>query len=324
MKVKISDVQLGMHILEIEITNRCNLNCEYCYNRSKSIVDMPIKDVIELIQFANKSKVSKIVISGGEASLHPEFNILENYLLTSSLDSEIVIQSNGIISKRKIENLKGFNIVHLSFEPEGIGVRKIYVKEIISTAQKLIDNGIYAYFFATIHSKNVDKIDWMIEIAKNSGVEIGFNLCISKKDNKELSLSREVAERITRKLYGYSLDGKILRFTSPLVAVLRSQKTNFYEGIKGGCTAGIAACVILPNGDVVPCPFLRVKTGNIYEEDLIDVWLHSKVFSLLRQRTLFDDPCGSCEYLSYCAGCRARALENTGKLNGFDPYCFKT
>ena len=44
---------------------------------------------------------------------------------------------------------------------------------------------------------------------------------------------------------------------------------------------------------------------------------------IFRSRKLFDEPCGNCEYLSYCGGCRKAAYERTSRLQGADVTCFK-
>lgn len=317
---KINVATLGLHLLEAEITTKCNLSCGHCYNRTNKNLDMPLLDIINLIKFAETKGIQKFIVSGGEAALYPDFPALAKYLKLNKPQVKMVVQSNGLIGEIDIELIKAFDIVHLSFEPDNSDVRKISVKKTINLAKKLIDAGIYTYFFATVHPGNIDKIDLMVEIANKNNIDIGFNLCTpGHKEQMQLSPSQKV--KTIKKLYQLQLDKKTLRFTSPFVAILKGQKTEKYIGIKGGCTAGIAACVVLPNGDVVPCPFFRLKAGNIYEENFEQIWFKSKLFTSLRNRPLFDSPCGGCDYLSYCGGCRARAYDQTKRLNGYDSDC---
>jgi radical SAM protein with 4Fe4S-binding SPASM domain len=317
---KTNAVTLGLHLLEIEITTRCNLNCGHCYNRSGEIIDMPVESINNLIGFAEKYNVKRVVISGGEAVLHPQFKDVINSIRKNKAKTKIVIQSNGLIGEIGIEDIKVFDIIHLSFEPDSSSIRSSSVEKILEMARKFIDAGVYTYLFATVHPGNVDKLDWMVEVANSHKIEIGFNLCIPGHKN-ELQLSGKEKNEIIEKLHKLHLSGRILRFTSPFAAILKNQKTEKYAGIKGGCTAGVAACVILPNGDVAPCPFFRIKVGNIYDNKLETIWLKSEIFSILRKRPMFEEPCGKCEYLSYCGGCRARAYYKTGKFNGFDADC---
>jgi radical SAM protein with 4Fe4S-binding SPASM domain len=163
----------------------------------------------------------------------------------------------------------------------------------------------------------------MVEAANKQEIDIGFNLCVPEGNAASMVLSADQQITIIKKLHRLHKEGRILRFTSPLTAVLNDQRSPRYIGIKGGCTAGIAACSILPNGDVCPCPFFRIKAGNIHESDFREIWFNSKIFSALRDRKSFEEPCGSCDYLSYCGGCRARAMKVTGSLSGADVECLK-
>lgn len=317
---KIGAATLGLHLLEVEITTKCNLDCGHCYNRTNKNHDMPLEDVINLIKFAEANAVQKFIVSGGEAALHTKFKELADFIKLNKPNLKMVVQSNGLIGEIDIETIKAFDIVHLSFETENSAVRKISVKKTIDTAKRLMNTGIYTYFFATIHPGNIDKIDWMVETANYHGIDIGFNLCIPG-DKEKLRLSPGQKIEAIKKLHQLYLDKRTLRFTSPFAAIMKGQKTESYVGIKGGCTAGVAACVVLPNGDVVPCPFFRIKAGNIYENNLKHIWFESEIFNALRNRPLFDEPCGKCEYLSYCGGCRASAYYQKNKLNGFDTDC---
>jgi len=318
---KTYDATLGMHVLEVEITTRCNLNCKHCYNRTSKIVDLSISDILSLYEFANKKNVKRFVISGGEAVLHPNFTTLASKLnKLRPRNTEVIIQSNGLIGNEDIKLIKAFDVVHLSFEPDNSNVRNSSVKKTIELAEKLIAAGIRTYFFTTVHPGNIDKVDWMIQIANLHNIDIGFNLCISSHKDK-LDLTKEQKIATIQKLYQLSQDKKILRFSSPFTSIFKEQKTQQYNGIKGGCTAGIAACVVLPNGDIIPCPFLRVKAGSIYKEGLEKAWLNSNVFKTLRNRVLFQGPCGSCDYLSHCGGCRAQAYNRDRNLSDYDPGC---
>ena len=318
--LKTNDATLGLHLLEVEITTRCNLDCLHCYNRTNRNQDLPLAEIIRLINFAERNSVSKFIISGGEAVMHPEFKELVRFLKVNKPKLKMVIQSNGRIAKTDINLLKVFDIIHLSFDVSDSSVRQISAENTLATARKFLAAGIYSYLFATIHPGNVDKIDWMVEVANRNAIDIGFNLCIPG-EKEELRLTHKQKQMLVLKLHDLYVKKKTLRFTSPFAAIAKGQETANYIGIKGGCTAGVAACVILPNGDVIPCPFFRLKAGNIYEQDLREIWFRSEVFAGVRDRSLFEEPCGTCRYLSYCGGCRARAYAQNNKLNGFDSEC---
>lgn len=319
------DVKLSMHILELEITTRCNLNCLHCYNRGYENMDMPYEQIIKYINFANENSVSTLVISGGEASLHKDFVKLCEYLerekpkLTNI--SKIVLQTNGYISNMDITKLKGFDYIHLSFDLDDNKIRKIEADKTIELAKKIKSARISPYFFATVHKNNVNHIDEIVKLANDNEIRIVFNFCIDTGRNKDVLLSTDEKIFAIKKLLQYEKDGKISKLRNPYVnsyKELSSDDDNFR--IKGGCTAGIAACSILANGDVIPCPFFREICGNVNENKLEDIWFNSEILKKLRYRKKYET-CGDCKYLAYCGGCRKSAYETSHKLNGFDKNC---
>ena len=70
----------------LEITRRCNLNCDYCYQKNLPQSDKSIIQVEnELRTILRLRKCDTILISGGEPLVHPSFWVLEPRPLTPSL-----------------------------------------------------------------------------------------------------------------------------------------------------------------------------------------------------------------------------------------------
>jgi radical SAM protein with 4Fe4S-binding SPASM domain len=91
-----------------------------------------------------------------------------------------------------------------------------------------------------------------------------------------------------------------------------------------GCAAGMpnGYITILPNGDVIPCMLLQVRTGNVRRDSIIDIWQNSAILHTLRSRNLLKGACGTCKDRDACAGCRGRAYEETHDILGPDPGCW--
>lgn len=322
------DVGLSMHILELEITTKCNLNCLHCYNRENKNIDMDYEDIIKYINFANENHVHTFTLTGGEACLHPKFNEICEYLKENRHKLEnirkITLQTNGYIQNMDLEQLKGFDYIHLSFDVDENGARNISSKKTIELAKRLQELNIKPYLFTTVHKKNVDYIDEIVKIANKNEIPIAFNFCIDTGKDKEFLLSKEEKIFAIQKLLEYEKRGKINKLRNPYVNSYKKMCLDDEESfrIKGGCTAGIASCSILANGDVIPCPFVRIKAGNIHEEPLEKIWLESELLKELRNRKNYE-VCGNCKYLAYCGGCRRSAYQATNKINGFDVNCIK-
>ena len=322
------DVGLSMHILELEITTKCNLNCLHCYNRENKNIDMDYEDIIKYINFANENHVHTFTLTGGEACLHPKFNEICAYLKQNRHKLEnirkITLQTNGYIQNMDLEQLKGFDYIHLSFDVDENGARNISSKKTIELAKRLQELNIKPYLFTTVHKKNLDYIDEIVKIANKNEIPIAFNFCIDTGKDKEFLLSKEEKIFAIQKLLEYEKQGKINKLRNPYVNAYKKMCLDDEESfrIKGGCTAGIASCSILANGDVIPCPFVRIKAGNIHEEPLEKIWLESELLKELRNRKNYE-VCGNCKYLAYCGGCRRSAYQATNKINGFDVNCIK-
>jgi len=101
--------------------------------------------------------------------------------------------------------------------------------------------------------------------------------------------------------------------------------------VPGGlrCTAAINCCAIIANGDVYPCDQMMgissLRAGNIRKNNLKDIWLESKVFSMLRNITRQDliGHCRTCEN-KFCTGYnRGAAYHATGSILGSDSNCIR-
>ena len=88
-----------------------------------------------------------------------------------------------------------------------------------------------------------------------------------------------------------------------------------------GCLAGQAVCFISHTGEVFPCGYLPVSSGNIKTTPFPTIWRDSKVFHDLRDDTQLEGKCGCCEFKKVCMGCRARAFADTGDYLAEEPNC---
>lgn len=91
-----------------------------------------------------------------------------------------------------------------------------------------------------------------------------------------------------------------------------------------GCLAGQAVCFVSHTGEVFPCGYLPVSSGNVTTTPLPTIWRQSKVFADLRGESDLEGKCGCCEYSKVCMGCRARAFGYTENYLAEEPNCSYT
>jgi AdoMet-dependent heme synthase len=88
-----------------------------------------------------------------------------------------------------------------------------------------------------------------------------------------------------------------------------------------GCLAGQAVCFVSHTGEVFPCGYLPVSSGNVKDSPLPLIWRASTIFAHLRDDTNLEGKCGMCEYKKVCMGCRARAYAESHDYLAEEPRC---
>ncbi len=107
----------------VEITDACNLACRVCYSDSKGDRILSLEQfklhLGELIAF--KGRLDSVQVTGGEASLHPEFHDFVAWLCEQEGVGKVYLPTNGLLLSKPgfIERLKPFRqklLVLLQFD----------------------------------------------------------------------------------------------------------------------------------------------------------------------------------------------------------------
>jgi radical SAM protein with 4Fe4S-binding SPASM domain len=89
------------------------------------------------------------------------------------------------------------------------------------------------------------------------------------------------------------------------------------------CTAGDRLITVQPNGDLYPCRRMPIRTGNLLETPLVDLYQKSPLFRALRDRDRTSKGCQGCLFSGLCRGglkCLSYAV--TGDPFVADPGCW--
>ena len=87
-----------------------------------------------------------------------------------------------------------------------------------------------------------------------------------------------------------------------------------------GCSIGYNNIAIESNGDIYPCRRLPIVIGNVYDNDLSQVW-RALLLEQLRNRDNLTGKCGDCNYRWICGGCRGIAYAMHKDPLAEDPGC---
>lgn len=309
----------------IEITQSCNFKCSHCYNYDrtgpmpKATKDnqMTKEQVYQVIDGLGELGALYINFTGGEATASPH---LEDYIAyVRSLHMEPRLKSNGaLIDKEKCEKLVNAGLGGVDISLYG-ATEEVYqdftgIKNSLSTSlagiDRLKESGVDLHISIIIHRRNVHQLSEMIEI------------CNQRSLNFQLSL--EVTDR-----YDDSNGARENEITSEqFIDLLKGPYKEYFNGKNTEkavqCSCARSVCGISSSGDVYPCIGAPIKSGNINETSLVDIWKNSKELNKIRNIKETDfKSCQTCDYIESCNRSSGSVYINTGDYTGCDPTIYK-
>ncbi len=104
--------------LYIEVTSECNSSCIHCFNASNNCIrELALSEVDELCALlSNMSNIESVILSGGEAALHPKFKDIVLMLLPYA---NIQVLSNGKTLDDELINFLIHNNIHIQITLNG-------------------------------------------------------------------------------------------------------------------------------------------------------------------------------------------------------------
>jgi len=88
----------AVNVLKMYITERCNLDCDFCLYRDRGIEEKNSAEIQELLSFLNIKRVHTLVLSGGEPTLRWDLlSSIITFVRNIGYRGEIIVQTNGIL-----------------------------------------------------------------------------------------------------------------------------------------------------------------------------------------------------------------------------------
>lgn len=258
----------------IEITNACNLSCDFCIQNKRPIHYMTIEEfqtVLSKLEGHTKYLYFHVL---GEPCLHPKINELIDI---ASKEYKINITTNGYLI-RKIENNKNIRQLNISLHSyhERYGkTLENYMKDILEVVDKLSPT-TYICFRFWQSTKNVQK---MIQILENY-----YNAQISVENLENTTLAHNIFVNISNPFIWPDLDRT-------------GEHTGFCHALKDHIG-------ILSDGTVVPCCLDSkgsINLGNIFQTDLQSIQTSNRYSNLIKnfkdgKRT--EKLCQNCNFMT--------------------------
>ena len=314
--------------LFLEITNVCNFKCKHCYNSSgeNKAIEFSMEEFNKTVSEFLKYKITSVVLSGGEALLHPKIWDFIDTLRECNLD--VTLLTNGkLLNDENVKKLKNKK-VYVQISLDGASqVTNDFIRypgsfDAVINALTELNNQKYTDRLSVntvINSVNCNEVLEIIKICEKFSVAtIGFSFLNNSGRAKENGLFinedklYHTIDRINKNRNGKNIEVKPINVT---------HKCRFC-----GCEDEVFLNPVVDvHGNIYMCEFLRdeiFSIGNIFKNSLDNILGGDPIkrnLLLLNIRRYYIKSCRKCAVKSRCgAGC----IVQNNSDNYFDPrFC---
>jgi heme b synthase len=331
-----------------EVTRSCNLNCQHCRaaaERGPYPGELTQAESFKLIDDLASFSQPVIILTGGEPLLREDIYEIASYGTSRGL--RMVIAPNGtLLDSLRTMRLKASGIQRVSISLDGATpeshdsfrrVEGAFAGALRGIAE-LKEAGLEFQINTTVTLRNQKELPAILDLSIGLGaVAHHIFLLVPTGRGRDLAQETIPVEEYENILHWfYEQRDKIplqLKATCAphYYRILRQRakeegkkitpQSHGLDAMTRGCLGGIGFCFVSHQGEVQPCGYLEVASGNLRRQSLREIWESSPVFLRLRDFSSYKGRCGGCEYIRVCGGCRARAFTKTGDYMTEEPLC---
>ena len=335
-----------------ELTRRCNLACQTCFNNSRRPLagELTTSEICAVLDQLDRLGTFEIRLTGGEPTEHPDFR--EIIACAKAHGFYVSLGTNGVYADQKrswvYDSGVDWLIVSLDGTPEvndrvrGPGTYQQVTRTLRELARQP-EQRVRLNMVVARH--NVHCIEDLARLADQYGVE-SLNLIplrpygrsartliddmFTQHDFYAFIKRLQDLRRRYRVQFITTLDLLDPEVTTSHDLLVRKQRT---------CAAGVEAAVIGATGDVYGCSYSPASfpdspdvegrrlfvAGNLRHEPLSEIWRDSSRWAVFRQLEANKNArCQTCvQYRARCVGsCPIMGYFQAGQPDAFDPYCF--
>jgi SynChlorMet cassette radical SAM/SPASM protein ScmE len=345
--------------VDIAITGKCNLACQYCFYADEMVArtNLPTERWLAFFDELGSLGVMSVTLTGGEVFTRSDLFELIDGIIANRMRYSLL--SNGTLITE--ETLKQFEIgkrrqrldsIQISVDGSSAEVHDLSrpksFKRALRGLKLLKDAGYPVTVRVTINRHNVVDLENVAHLLLD---EVGLPSFSTNEayacgatDRTEGNIiltpaQREKAMQVLVRL-SEQYDHRIQAQAGPLI-LARELKTMDEmlangqtlipgRGTLSACGGVFSQMGILHDGTIVPCNILSdLPLGSIGDDRLQDIWLNHPIMVSLRERQTIHlsslETCQNCTYQGFCTGgCPAGALYANGDFNTRNPMsCYR-
>lgn len=276
-------------VANIDVTNRCNLNCSYCYAADSEPIDIPTEECITLIEeLVDTHGVFHITLAGGEPLCHPGIlQIIEESF--PRFGERIALLSNGTMLmndhffedfKRVCEKLQecGQQLdLQISLDSNSAQIhdqQRDQGQQVIDAIERALSMPINLQLACVVTKLNVHCADEIIDAYYPRVTRFHYmNIMPSKGGTSganywELLPSRSQIHEFHQRI----LEREKLYHPISITKIEREPDKEGGSLCAVGCLAGTTRIDIAPDQKVFACCMSDETLGNLAEQTFEEMW----------------------------------------------------
>lgn len=307
--------------LEVQLIKNCNWACDFCYVPNRDLSEMKImdlEDIKAIIDEAHRNGLFKLRLSGGEATLHPDFNEVIEYATQKGI--ETVLFTNGsLLDDEQIElfaegsvetvlmSLHGPERVH-----DDLVQKEGAFESVKRSAQRLDKAGVNVVLESLASAPNAETLPETAQVVKQWGLEEYRIMPYIATDLAEMDYAMsftEIHDQVTTIREEHpELTVRVPCAPEPCLVTDKEAPLDSDPGLgesyNNHCGAGLLWASVSHDGHVRHCPHSGVYAGHIDDNDdmIKSVWnetLTPKIKDILGTP---EDRCEGCDIHDDCLG----------------------
>lgn len=347
MRAILEHIQLRPKFCVWEITARCNMRCLHCASdldgaRARRD-ELTLAEALDLCAQLAEMGCEKVVLSGGEALLRPDWEQIARKLV--GLGVHVSLISNGfVIDEPMARRLRDAGLCRVALSLDGLEGTHNYIRQndrsfvrVCEACSFVKSQGLPLNLVTHVNRKNFGQLAEMERLVVSLGADV-WRLQLGSPMGRlarhpELmvhpadlpAIADFVVAAKQRRRVAVSV-GNSIGYFSEHERALRSTPNREGLDFWCGCSAGCLNIGIEANGNVKGCLSLQADEfveGNVREAPLQDIWERAGSFWYTRdfEPAHLRGHCQDCEYGEICrGGCAFMAYGATGRVHD-NPYC---
>jgi radical SAM protein with 4Fe4S-binding SPASM domain len=177
------------------ITSKCNNSCSFCYYKKRS-EEMSLETIKKYVELLNKIKPKKIILIGGEPTLHPNFVDIVELFYKNNFNISVVSNGFGFSNLDVVKNII-YKVKNISLSIEGTkNVHNSIVKNnsaydsIVKSIKNIQLFNKIPSTNTVLNKENINNIESIISDLYDLGLrKFTFNICTSFEKYDNISYS---------------------------------------------------------------------------------------------------------------------------------------